>query len=176
MSLVGSTYHPEGEVVVEVIVAFRRDLLVRRWRVDLHLHSAATQRQKHNFTFCTCRESCSPLPEGDFECNGDKSYYYTVFFLLVLFYFADRWGFPKISLHNCCSFAGCHQSKLIAPLLKNKMTPLAELRDKFYFFLPSSPSLLVCLQSEQPLHSLKRCRLHQQNHAVSHEPLFWSLT
>lgn len=31
------TYHPQGEVVEEVVIAFGRDLLVRRRRVDLHL-------------------------------------------------------------------------------------------------------------------------------------------
>lgn len=29
--------HPQGEVVEEVVIAFGRDLLVRRRRVDLHL-------------------------------------------------------------------------------------------------------------------------------------------
>ena len=33
----GGTYHSQGEVVEEVVVAFGRDLLVRRGRVDLHL-------------------------------------------------------------------------------------------------------------------------------------------
>lgn len=31
------TYHSQGEVVEEIVVALRGDLLVRRWRVDLHL-------------------------------------------------------------------------------------------------------------------------------------------
>lgn len=75
MSLVGSTYHPEGEVVEEVIVAFRRDLLVRRRRVDLHLHSAATQRQKHIFISCTRRESLQLITRRRFLFATDKSYF-----------------------------------------------------------------------------------------------------
>ena len=40
----GGTYHSEGEVVEEVVVAFGRNLLVGRGGVDLHLkHTADCQ-------------------------------------------------------------------------------------------------------------------------------------
>lgn len=112
-SLTGWTYHPEGEVVEEVIVAFRRDLLVRRWRVDLHLQSAATQTPKGNFIWCKCRGNLQLL-KGHFYIFKVFVLHCPVCFLFHIllivelrdqFYFYPYPSFYRLACNkkNCCA-------------------------------------------------------------------------